>query len=161
MKMRALVGVLVVLGLVLSMAAFSFAQDGPAPAPTVAPTGTTVPVEWLDNPGQLASLAVVDPTGAAVGKVVNVKTGSDGKATRLLVALSTGSGAGRVAAMRAERLVLNKAENVIVAQFTPSELSQLAETSSASAGGIDTSQSSGMVQRRLPSSGDAAPPMGY
>ena len=114
----------------------------------------------IDNPAQLISLSVVDASGAPIGNVRSVKTGSDGKASRIFVALTTTEGAGRIAAIRAERLSFDKTNHVLMAQFSPAQLSQLAATAST-AGGIDTGQSSGLVSRRVPSGGDAQPPMAH
>ena len=130
-------------------------------------TSMTVPVVAVDNPRQLVSLNVVDPSGAPVGDVVMVKTGSDGRASRVLVKLSTPEGLGRVAAVRPERLYFDRREDRIVAQFSAAELTQLAETATVPSG-VDTSRSSGMMPMRPePSSGDSqvvrpvGPPMGY
>jgi|SRR5690348_3354325 len=118
-----------------------------------------VPVAAVDNPQQLVSLNVVDPSGGPVGDVVKVKTGSDGKATRVMVMLSFAEGSGRVAAIRPERLSFDRRQLVLVAQYSAAELRQLAATATTP-NGIDLGKSSGMVQRPMPSSGDASPPMG-
>lgn len=130
-------------------------------------TSMAVPVGAVDNPQQLVSLNVVDPSGAPVGDVVKVKTGSDGRASRVLVRLSTPEGLGRVAAVRPERLVFDRREDKLVGQFSAAELTQLAETATVPSG-IDTSRSTGMMTARpMPSGGDsnviapAGPPMGY
>jgi hypothetical protein len=148
---------------VLTLSAPSFAQrasERRTPAPQTSNALATVQVETLDSPEQLASLGVVDASGAPVGKVVSVKTGSDGKAKRVMVALTTAEGAGRVAAIRPETLTFDKTKRVLVAQFTPAQLTQLAATASTT-GGLDTSQSSGRVMRRLPSAGDDQAPMAH
>ena len=105
-----------------------------------------VAVATLDNPQQLATMDVVDPNGAPIGRVVNVKTGSDGKASRVMVMLSFAEGMGRVAAIRPERLGLDKARGVVVAQYTSAELTQLAATATTPSG-IDVGRSSGLVAR--------------
>jgi hypothetical protein len=146
---------------VLMMSPPSFAQRTSERGTTALNNAsTTVQVETLDNPAQLASLNVVDASGAPVGTVVSVKTGSDGKAKRVMVALTTADGAGRVAAIRPERLTFDKTKHLVVALFTPAQLTQLAATATTPAG-IDTSRSSGQVMRHLPSSGDASSPMAY
>src|SRR4030088_1532042 len=86
----------------------SFAQHA-AGRGTKAPETTgnadaVVPVETLDNPQQIASLNVVDTSGAPLGSVVSVKTGSDGKANPVMVAMTRGDGAGRAAAILSGRL---------------------------------------------------------
>ena len=139
----------------------SFAQrtlQRRTPVPVTSNAPAAVPVETLDNPEQLASLGVVDASGTPVGKVVSVKTDSDGKAKRVMVALMTAEGAGRVAAIRPERLTFDRTKRLLVAQFTPAQLTQLAATATTT-GGLDTSQSSGRVMRRLPSAGDESAPM--
>jgi hypothetical protein len=154
MRLGGLAGALAVFAFAMSMIAISLAQGAPA-------QDRTVPLSQIDNPQDLASVGVVDSAGEDIGKVVKVKTGSDGRASRLMVLLSAGAGAGRVAAMRAERLTFDRLRRVLVAQFSPAEFDQLAETATAMSGGIDASQSSGMVQRPLPSAGDAAAPMAH
>lgn len=114
-------------------------------APACAQT-SSVPVATLDNPQQLATLDVVDPNGAPIGRVVKVKTGSDGKASRVMVMLSFADGMGRVAAIRPERLSLDKARGVVVAQYTSAEVTQLAATATTPSG-IDVGRSSGLVAR--------------
>jgi hypothetical protein len=63
-----------------------------------------------------------------------------------MVALTTVDGAGRVAAIRSERLSFDKTRRVLVAQYTPAQLTQLAATATTPSG-IDTSRSSGQVMR--------------
>jgi hypothetical protein len=137
------------------LSTISFAQGAPQPGSTPVPVGT------LDNPQQIVSLSVVDASGAPFGKVVSVKKGSDGKAKRVMVALTTADGAGRVAAIRSERLAFDRTEHVLVSTFTPAQLTQLAATATTMASGVDTSASSGRVSRPLPTAGDAQTPMAH
>ena len=123
-------------------------------------TSMTVPVVAVDNPQQLVSLNVVDPGGAPIGDVVQVRTGSDGKVSRVMVRLAIPDAMGRVAAVRPERLFFDRRDLRVVGQFSAAELSQLAATSTTPSG-IDMGRSSGMVARPMPSSGDASPPMAY
>src|SRR5579859_8130415 len=71
-------------------------------------TSMTVPVVAVDNPQQLVSLNVVDPSGAPIGDVVQVRTGSDGKVSRVMVRLAIPDAMGRVAAVRPERLFFDR-----------------------------------------------------
>ena len=123
-------------------------------------TSMMVPVVAVDNPQQLVSLNVVDPSGAPIGDVVQVRTGSGGKVSRVMVKLAIPDAMGRVAAVRPERLSFDRRDLKVVGQFSAAELTQLAATST-SPSGIDMGRSSGMVARPMPSSGDASPPMGY
>jgi hypothetical protein len=123
-------------------------------------TSMTVPVVAVDNPQQLVSLNVVDPSGAPIGDVFQVRMGSDGKVSRVMVRLAIPDAMGRVAAVRPERLFFDRRDLRVVGQFSAAELSQLAATSTTPSG-IDMGRSSGMVARPLPSSGDASPPMAY
>jgi hypothetical protein len=120
-------------------------------APGLAETTTSmvVPVVAVDNPQQLLSLDVVDPSGGPIGKVVNVRTGSDGKISRVMVMLVTPEGMGRVAAIRPERLSFDRRELKLVGDYSAAQLTQLAETATTPKG-MDTSRSSGMVQRPDP-----------
>lgn len=126
-----------------------------APAVAQQITDMVVPVAAVDNPQQLLSLNVVDPNGGPIGDVVKVKTGSDGRASRILVMLAIPEGVGRVATMRAERLVFDRRADNIVAQFTAAELTQLALTATTPSG-IDLGRSSGMVQRANPMGGQGS-----
>jgi len=123
-------------------------------------TSMTVPVVAVDNPQQLVSLNVVDPSGAPIGDVIQVRTGSGGKVSRVMVRLAIPDAMGRVAAVRPERLFFDRRDLRVVGQFSAAELSQLAATSTTPSG-IDMGRSSGMVARPMPSSGDASPPMAY
>ena len=89
-----------------------------------------VPVLQLSNPNRLQSAGVVDSSGKPIGKVTEVKAGSDGKATRVKVTLITQTGQGRVASIRAEKLNYDASKGVLVAQLSPSEVDQLANTAS-------------------------------
>jgi len=137
--------------------AFAFlgisAMLGSAPAFAGQITSMIVPVVAVDNPQQLVSLNVVDPSGVPIGDVVKVKTGSDGKVSRVLVMLSYTEGLGRVAAIRPERLFFDRRELKLVGQFSAAEMTQLAATATVPTG-VDTSQSSGMVTRHLSNGGD-------
>src|SRR5579859_6301986 len=71
-------------------------------------TSMTVPVVAVDNPQQLVSLNVVDPSGAPIGDVFQVRMGSDGKVSRVMVRLAIPDAMGRVAAVRPERLFFDR-----------------------------------------------------
>jgi len=126
---------------------------GASPALAQQITSMTVPVVAVDNPQQLVSLNVVDPGGAPIGDVVQVRMGSDGRASRVMVKLSTPDGMGRVAAIRPERLFFDRRDLKLVGQFSAAELTQLAATATMPSG-VDTSHSSGMPTRYLPNSND-------
>lgn len=69
----------------------------------------------------LASSPVVDPTGAAVGKIIDVQTDRDGRARWLDIALDAG-GEARVASFRAfldaphHRIALTLPEDLLIAR---------------------------------------------
>src|ERR1051325_3625728 len=117
-----------------------------APALAEQTTSMIVPVAGIDNPQQLVSLNVVDPNGGPIGDVVKVKTGSDGKATRVMVMLSFREGLGRVASIRPERLSFDRRQLVLIGDYTSAELTQLAATATTP-NGMDIGRSTGMVQR--------------
>jgi len=135
-------------------------------APAFAAETRLQPFASIDDPQQLIAVDVVDCDGGAIGSVLAIKTGSDRKPSRVMVMLSTPDARGRLAAIRPERLGFDAEKGILVADFTPAQLMQLAATS-ATPGGIDVSASSGMVQRysgdlsrRLPN-GTVLPPMGH
>lgn len=118
-----------------------------APAvPSAAMSAQPVPVPQLSNPDKLQSAGVVDSSGKAIGKVTEVKTGSDGKATRVKVALMTEAGQGRVASIRAEKLSYDQSKGVLVAQLSPAEVNQLATTSSTMSQAAGAHQQPGASQ---------------
>ena len=139
------------------MTAPSFAQ----------PSGNTVvPATRLSNPQRFVSVDVVGTDGNPIGIVLAVKTDSDGKMRYALVLLATQNGRGRVATVRSERLGFDWDRGLLVADYSPAQLTQLAANATTPPG-IDTSQSSGLVQRyggemarRLPN-GVWVPSMGY
>jgi hypothetical protein len=108
---------------------------------------TPVPVEKIDNPQQLVQAGVLDSTGAPIGKVLSVKTGSDGKARRIMMMLTTPDGMGRVAALRTDGLGFDAAQGVLVTDFSPAQVAQLAATATTMAPASEISRSSGMVAR--------------
>ena len=113
--------------------------------PAGAQTGN-VPVT-LDNLRQFGSPDVVDPSATLMGTLVRVKTDSDGKVQRVMVMLSTAEGQGRVASIPPERLSIDKARRVVVANFTTAELLQLASTATTPTGSIIINHSLGVVHR--------------
>jgi len=122
------------------------AAIGTAPSFAQQVTSMTVPVVAVDNPQQLVSLNVVDESGAPIGDVVQVRTASDGKASRVMVRLAIPEAMGRVAAVRPERLFFDRRDLRVVGQFSAAELAQLAATSTTPSG-IDMGRSSGLVAR--------------
>ena len=125
---------------------------GAAGASKTAPSGATnasvagaakVPVANIPNPEQIRGAPVLDSSGKAFGRVIGVKTGSDGKADRVKVALTTQAGLGRAASIRADRLTLDPSKQAIVADLSPSEVVQLASTASSIGPGTAGSSASG------------------
>jgi len=119
---------------------------GMAPAFAQQTTSMTVPLIAVDNPQQLVSLNVVDASGSPIGDVVQVRTASDGKVSRVMVRLAIPDAMGRVAAVRPERLFFDRRDLRVVGQFSAAELTQLAATSTTPSG-IDMGRSSGLVAR--------------
>jgi hypothetical protein len=115
----------------------------PVVAQVAAPSGSAmaaaqVPVAKLDNPQQLTGAGVIDASSKPIGKVAGVKTGSNGRAERVKVALMTPDGMGRVASIKAEKLSFDKAKGVVVADLSPAQVTQLAATASSMGPGGST-----------------------
>jgi hypothetical protein len=124
----------------LSAIAAALMAAAPATAQVTPATGnamaaTQVPVAKLDNPRQLTGAGVLDASSKPIGKVAGVKTGSDGKADRVRIALITQQGMGRVASVKAEKLSFDRSKGVVVANLSAAEVAQLASSASSMAPG--------------------------
>lgn len=145
----------------LALAAPASAQMGPAGTSATPPSGTTnasltggqkMPVANMPNAQQIAGAPVMDSSGKQIGRVIGVKTASGGKADLVKVGFTTGEGMGRAAFVKAEKLTLDPAKQVVVADLTPSEVSQL----EATAGPVGASPAAGTGSTTPPASGGAS-----
>jgi sporulation protein YlmC with PRC-barrel domain len=120
----------------VALGAFAFSAQSATPARTTttttvrqgAPAAVTAPVTMpLDKvaAASLAKLRVVNPAGETVGTVVDVVTQADGKAIALTVDASAYLGAHRWVGINANRVALDRAHNVLIANMSKAEIRAL------------------------------------
>lgn len=119
-----------------SMGSASASQTKPAGATNASVTGAQkIPLANIPSAQQITGAPVVDSSGKQFGRVLSVKTGSDGKPDKVKIGFTTPDAMGRAALVKAGKLTLDPAKQAIVADLSPSEVSQLASTASSAAMG--------------------------
>lgn len=117
-----------------SMGTPGASQPSPSGATNASVTGAQkIPVTSIPNAKQITGAPILDSSGKQFGRVIQVKTGPDGKPDRIQVGFTTTDAQGRAATIKADKVTLDPARQVLVADLSTAEVTQLGANASTMA----------------------------